>query len=65
MPEIRKATISAITTEVVNPRELAVAPVMTIDSPRAMITKDWKRSAKWAPSTSQSRVCERPSHGVT
>ena len=43
---MRKATVSARTLETVSPREEAVAPVTTIDSPRAMITKDWKRSAK-------------------
>ena len=48
-------------------RSAVVAPVITIDSPSAMMMKSWKRSAKCDVSTSQSRSPEmrrRPGHPV-
>jgi hypothetical protein len=41
------------------------APVTTIDSPNAMITKFWQRTAMWPPSMFQSVVIERPIPVVT
>ena len=43
---------------------VAVAPVMTIDSPRAMITNSWKRSAKWRLSTSHATWSSRGKPGT-
>ena len=45
-------------------RPAAVAPVMRIDSPSAMMTNRLHRSAMWVPSTFQSVVLERPSPGT-
>ena len=41
-----------------------VAPVTSSDSPRAMMMNSAQRSARCAPSTSQSVVDERPSPGT-
>jgi hypothetical protein len=40
------------TTVDVRPASAAVAPVTTIDSPRAMMMNPWQRSVKWPPSMS-------------
>ena len=42
----------------------AVAPVTSIDSPKAMITNSALRSAMCAPSTRQSMVPDRPRPGT-
>jgi hypothetical protein len=47
-----KATTRQSTTVDVSPAAEAVAPVTTIDSPRAMMMNSWQRSAKWVPSMS-------------
>jgi hypothetical protein len=44
--------------------DAAVAPVMRIDSPSAMMTNKLQRSAMCAPSTFQSAVVERPRPGT-
>ncbi|MNE38651.1 hypothetical protein D3C80_1325580 [compost metagenome] len=58
------AEAKATTTGGVQARSANVAPVMTIDSPRQMMTNNPTRSARCAPSTSQSVVIDRPSPGT-
>jgi hypothetical protein len=40
------------------------APVARIDSPSAIMTKSWLRSARWPPSIVHSVVDERPRLGT-
>lgn len=42
----------------------SAAPMMTIDSPRAIRMNAWQRSAKCPPSIVQSEVRDRPRRGV-
>ena len=56
---MRAATVARST-----PAADAVAPVTTIDSPSAMITNSWKRSAKCEPSIVHSSRSLPPSRGV-
>src|SRR5262245_21550809 len=41
-----------------------VAPVTSMDSPSAIMTKRPQRSARWPPSMAQSVVSDRPSPGT-
>src|SRR5262245_34064292 len=41
-----------------------VAPVTSMDSPSAIMTKRPQRSARWPPSVAQSVVSDRPSPGT-
>jgi hypothetical protein len=49
------ATSAVAAIDVARPALAAAAPVTTIDSPSAMITKPWQRSARWPPSMSCRR----------
>ena len=62
--DVANATISAVPIARSISAADAVAPVTTIDSPSAMMTNSWNRSAKCAVSISQSVVADRPSRGV-
>ncbi|HEX4291651.1 MAG TPA: hypothetical protein VH021_22185, partial [Trebonia sp.] len=57
------ATTKDVTAAAVTFTPLRVAPMTTIDSPRAIRMNAWQRSAKWPPSIVQSAVRERPRPG--
>lgn len=61
---VTKADTKAATTGAVHVSSANVAPVMMIDSPRQMMTNRPTRSARCAPSTSQSVVLDRPKPGT-
>ena len=60
----RNAIASAPRVPASSSRGEVVVPVITIDSPRAMITKSWKRSTKCAVPTSQASGSTGAIHGT-
>ena len=58
------AETKAMTFSVVQVRSANVAPVTTMDSPSAIMTKPAQRSAMWPPSTLQSATDEAPYFGI-
>jgi hypothetical protein len=54
---VRNAVAKAAVVGVSSPSAEVVAPVMTIDSPRAMMMNKPKRSLKWPVSTCQVSGC--------
>ncbi|MND87516.1 hypothetical protein D3C80_795170 [compost metagenome] len=59
-----RADTKTVTTVGVHGNSPKVAPVMMMDSPRQMMTNRPTRSARCAPSTSQSMVLDRPRPGT-
>ena len=61
---IRNARPKATTVAVVSSCAAVVEPVITIDSPSAMMMKSWKRSAKCPLPTSHASGVNRGSPGT-
>src|SRR3954447_18841804 len=59
-----KADANAPTVSSVQASSANVAPVMTMDSPSAMMINPAQRSAMWPPSTTQSATDDAPYRGI-
>ena len=61
---VRNATTKASVRAASSSSSAVVAPVITIDSPSAMMMKSWKRSAKCSEPTSQASGVTRGRPGT-
>src|SRR5712672_642985 len=59
-----KADANAPTVSMVQASSAKVAPMMTMDSPSAMMMNPAQRSAMWPPSTTQSATSVAPYFGI-